>query len=128
MTPQNLLFFSKKGEQYKFQWNGEYWEGAILFPKVSEKLFEVEHIFILEKFLDSLGNTKYGFPHTTIGSPSTPVWRTRWESDYDFDTREIDVTSIIYTYELGVDSELDAPILVKTDHVELYPQVSPLRS
>lgn len=125
MTPQNLLFFSKKGEQYKFQWNGEYWEGSILFPKVSEKLFEVEHIFILEKFLDSLGNTKYGFPHTNIGSPSTPVWRTRWESEYDFDTKEIDVTSIIYTYELGVDSELDAPILVKTDHVELYPQVSP---
>jgi hypothetical protein len=122
MTPQNLLFFNKKGEQYKFQWNGEYWEGAVLFPKVSENLFEVEHIFVLEKFLNLSSQVEYGFPHSSYGgSPNTPIWRTRWESDYDFDTKEIDVTSIIYTYDLGVDDELDAPVLVKTSYVELYP-------
>ena len=122
MTPQNLLFFNKKGEQYKFQWNGEYWEGSVLFPKVSENLFEVEHIFILEKFLNLSSQVEYGFPHSSYGgSPDTPIWRTRWESDYDFDTKEIDVTSIIYTYDLGVDDELDAPVLVKTSYVELYP-------
>ena len=116
MSIKNLLFFDKKGYQYNFEWNGEFWEGSILFPKVSEKLFEVEHIFIIEKFLDSNLNIKYGFPHELNFS----IWRTRWESDFD---QRIDVSSIIYTYELGVDQALDAPILVKTNHVEFYPEV-----
>ena len=120
MTIQNLLFFDKKGNQYNFQFNGEYWEGSILFPVVSERLFEIEHIFVIEKFLDTSSNIKYGYPHSVGISPGSPVWRTRWESDYDGKT---DVSSIIYTYELGVDSDLDAPILVKSKNVEFYPEV-----
>jgi len=120
MTIQNLLFFDKKGNQYNFQFNGEYWEGSILFPIVSERLFEIEHIFVIEKFLDTSSNIKYGYPHSVGISPGSPVWRTRWESDYDGKT---DVSSIIYTYELGVDSDLDAPILVKSKNVEFYPEV-----
>jgi hypothetical protein len=120
MTTQNLLFFDKKGEQYNFAWNGSYWEGSILFPVVSEKLFEVEHIFVIEKFLDGLGETKYGFPHSYGISPGSPIWRTRWENDYDGKTN---VSSIIYTYELGIDTTLDAPVLVKANNVEFYPEV-----
>ena len=122
MTFQNLLFFDKKGDQYIFKWNGTHWEGSVLFPIVSEKLFEVQHIFIIEKFLDLSAETKYGFPHSYGTSPGTPVWRTRWESNYDGKT---DVSNIIYTYELGVDGELDAPVLVKTNSVEFYPEVVP---
>lgn len=122
MTIQNLLFFDKKGNQYNFQFNGEYWEGSILFPVVSERLFEIEHIFVIEKFLNSSSEIKYGYPHSTEVSPGSPVWKTRWESDFDGKT---DVSSIIYTYELGVDSALDAPILVKTKNVEFYPEVVP---
>ena len=120
MTTKNLLFFNKKGDQYNFYWNGEYWEGAVLFPIVSEKLFEVENIFVIEKFLDLSSEIKYGFPHGELTSPGSPVWRTRWESDYDGTT---DVSSIIYTYELGVDTTLDAPVLVKAKNVEFYPDV-----
>ena len=122
MVNQNLLFFDKKGEQYNFGFNGTFWEGSILFPIVSEKLFEIEHIFVIEKFLDALSETKYGFPHGDPISPGSPVWRTRWESDYDGKT---DVSSKIFTYELGIDTTLDAPVLVKADKVEFYPEVVP---
>jgi hypothetical protein len=122
MNFQNLLFFDKKGDQYNFVWNGNYWEGAILFPIVSEKLFEVQHIFIIEKFLNPLSEIKYGFPHSYGVSPGPSVWRTRWESDYDGSTN---VSSIIYTYELGVDGNLDAPVLVKANNVEFYPEIVP---
>jgi hypothetical protein len=122
MEIKNLLFFDKKGDQYNFQYNGSYWEGSILFPGVSEKLFEIEHVFIIERFLNGLSEIKYGFPHQDGVSPGTPVWRTRWESDYDL---KIDVSSIIYNYELGVDTTLDAPVLIKTDNVEFYPEVVP---
>ena len=120
MAFQNLLFFNKKGDQYNFKWNGDYWEGSVLFEKVSERLFEIEHIFVIEKFLDLSSDIKYGFPHSYGVSPGSPVWRTRWESNYDGRT---DVSSTIYTYELGVDGELDAPILVKATNVEFYPEV-----
>ena len=120
MVAQNLLFFDKKGDQYNFQWNGNYWEGSILFDKVSEKLFENAHIFIIEKFLDTSQDVKYGFPHNYGISPANPVWRTKWESDYDGKT---DVSSVIFTYEIGVDTTLDAPVLVKADNVEFYPEV-----
>ena len=122
MTIQNLLFFDKKGNQYNFEYNGEYWEGSVLFPVVSEKLFEIEHIFVIEKFIDLSADIKYGFPHSIGVSPGSPVWKTNWESDYDGKT---DVSSIIYTYELGVDPKLDAPVLVKTKSIELYPEVVP---
>jgi len=122
MTTQNLLFFDKKGGQYNFEWNGDYWEGSVLFPIVSEKLFEVENIFVIEKFLNNLSELKYGFPHADGISPGSPVWRTRWESSFDGKT---DVSSIIYTYELGIDSNLDAPVLVKATNVEFYPEVVP---
>jgi len=120
MTTQNLLFFDKKGEQYNFEWNGNFWEGSVLFPIVSEKLFEIEHIFIIEKFLDNVGDTKYGFPHSYGISPGNPIWRTKWESAYD---GKVDVSSILFTYELGIDPVLDAPYLVKTQNVEFYPEV-----
>jgi len=123
MNIQNLLFFDKKGDRYNFQWNGNYWEGAVLFPLVAERLFEIEHVFVIEKFINaSTLETEYGFPHEDTTSPSTPVWRTRWESDYDGQT---DVSSIIYTYELGIDPELDAPYLVKGTSIEVYPEVVP---
>ena len=122
MSFQNLLFFDKKGDQYNFVWNGNYWEGSILFPIVSEKLFEVQHIFIIEKFLNLSSEIKYGFPHQDGVSPGPPIWRTRWESDYDGST---DVSGIIYTYELGIDTELDSPILVKASNIEFYPEVVP---
>jgi len=122
MTTQNLLFFNKKGEQYNFKWNGTYWEGSVLFGIVSEKLFEIEHIFVIEKFLNNVGDVLYGFPHSYGVSPGLPVWRTRWESDFD---QKINVSSIIYTYDLGIDPELDAPFLVKAQNVEFYPEVVP---
>lgn len=116
MNIQNLLFFDKKGTPYNFEWNGEYWEGRILFQKVSEKLFEVEHIFIVEKFLDNSLNVKYGYPHGDNNYQQV-IWRTRWENDYD---EGKDVSNIIYTYELGNDIELDFPVLINTKHVEIY--------
>lgn len=119
MILENLLFFNKKGDQYNFQFNGTYWEGSVLFPIVSEKLFEIEHIFIIEKFLDSSSNIKYGYPHSEGISGANPVWRSRWESDYD---NKLDVSSIIYTYELGVDTTLDSPVLVNSKHVEFLPE------
>lgn len=124
MVAQNLLFFDKKGLRYNFVWNGSHWEGAVLFPKVSEKLFEVEHIFIIEEFLNNSLQTEYGYPHSygisNAYSPAIdPVWRTRWVSDYDGQT---DVSSIIYTYELGIDPQVDGPVLVKANNVELYPE------
>ena len=69
MAINNLLFFNKQGDQYNFEWNGTFWEGNVLFGKVSEKLFEIEHVFIIEKFLDSTSTIKYGLPHAT----NTPV-------------------------------------------------------
>jgi hypothetical protein len=122
MNLKNLLFFDKKGEQYNFNWNGTYWEGAILFPMVSEKLFEIQHIFVIEKFLTPSSELKYGFPHGNSISPGLPVWRTRWESDYD---GKKDISSVIYTYELGIDGELDEPVLVKANNIEFYPEVVP---
>lgn len=119
MVLENLLFFNKKGDQYNFQFNGTYWEGSVLFPIVSEKLFEIEHIFVIEKFLYSGTDIKYGYPHNEGISGTSPLWRTRWESDYD---NKIDVTSIIYTYELGVDTTLDSPVLVNTKHDEFNPE------
>lgn len=118
MNVANLLFFNKKGDQYNFQYNGTYWEGAVLFPVVSEKLFEIEHIFVIEKFLNLSSEVVYGFPHDGILIPNGTIWRTRWESNYD---QQVDVSSIIYTYELGIDPELDEPVLVKATNVELYP-------
>ena len=122
MTLQNLLFFNKKGDQYNFKFNGDYWEGSVLFPKVSEKLFEIEHVFIIEKFLNPTQDIEYGFPHSYGVSPGSPLWKTEWESKYDGQT---DVSSIIYTYELGIDPELDSPVLVKADSIEYYPEVVP---
>jgi hypothetical protein len=119
MVLENLLFFNKKGDQYNFQFNGAYWEGSVLFPIVSEKLFEIEHIFIIEKFLYSGTDIKYGYPHNEGISGASPLWRTRWESDYD---NKIDVSSIIYTYELGIDTTLDSPVLVNTKHDEFNPE------
>ena len=73
----NLLFFDKKGDRYNFNWNGNYWEGAVLFPLVAEKLFEIEHVFVIEEFINSNTlQTEYGFPHADTTSPATPVWRT----------------------------------------------------
>ena len=62
MVTQNLLFFNKKGDQYNFVWNGNFWEGSVLFSKVSEKLFEIEHIFVIEKFLDLSSNLNIIIP------------------------------------------------------------------
>jgi len=62
-TYQNLLFFNKNGHQHNFSWNGSFWEGRILLPQVSEELFQVEHVFVVEKLLDSTSAVKYGFPH-----------------------------------------------------------------
>jgi len=118
MSYKNLLFFNKKGDQYNLSWNGSHWEGSVLFPKVSEELFEIEHIFILEKFYNLSMNTVYGFPHNTPSVPSTSNWRVRWESDYD---GKIDVTDTIFTYDLSIDPNLDAPVLNNVDAINIYP-------
>lgn len=66
MTYKNLLFFSKSGQQKNFSWNGDFWEGRILLPQVSENLFEIEHLFIVEKLLNTSDEVKYGIPHIDI--------------------------------------------------------------
>jgi hypothetical protein len=65
MNYKNLLFFNKTGHQSNFVWNGEFWETRLMLPQVSVDLFEIEHLFIIEKFEDLNGNTVYGYPHIT---------------------------------------------------------------
>lgn len=65
-TLKNLLFFNKRGHQHNIEWNGEYWEGRILFPEVSEDLFEVEHIFAIEKLLTTGLTMSHGIPHADL--------------------------------------------------------------
>jgi len=71
MNYKNLLFFNKTGHQSNFVWNGEFWETRIMLPQVSVDLFEIEHLFIVEKFEDLNGNTAYGYPHITPNLSST---------------------------------------------------------
>lgn len=118
MSYKNLLFFNKNGEQYNVGWNGSNWEGSVLFPKVSEELFEIEHIFIVEKFYDHLLNVKYGFPHNTPNTYGTSKWRVRWDSDFD---GKIDVTQKIFIYDLLQDPSLDNPVLNLVSSVEIFP-------
>ena len=70
MNYKNLLFFNKLGHQSNLKWNGDFWEARLLLNKVSIDLFELEHYFIVEKFLDGLGNTVYGYPHITPDTTS----------------------------------------------------------
>jgi len=73
-TYQNILFFNKSGNQHNFSWNGTFWEGRILLPQVSVDLFEVEHIFAVEKLRDINSNYTYGLPHSdTPGVYGNPM-------------------------------------------------------
>jgi hypothetical protein len=63
MNYKNLLFFNKSGHQYTLKWNGSFWEGRLLFPEVSVGLFEIEHLFIVEKFKKTNNEIVYGYPH-----------------------------------------------------------------
>jgi hypothetical protein len=65
MSYKNLLFFNKSGHQTNLIWNGDFWEARLMLPRVSVDLFEIEHFFIVEKFLDYTGNPVYGYPHIT---------------------------------------------------------------
>jgi len=72
---KSLYFFNKKGHQQNLSWNGKYWEGRTLLPKVSENLFEIEHIFMVQKFnLVTTGEIKYGVPHTTAPDSYGNPW------------------------------------------------------
>lgn len=72
---KSLYFFNKKGHQQNLSWNGKYWEGRTLLPKVSENLFEIEHIFMVQKFvLATTGEIKYGVPHTTAPETYGNPW------------------------------------------------------
>ena len=73
-TYQNLLFFNKSGHQQNFSWNGNFWEGRILLPQVSEELFEIEHLFIVEKLLDASMVVNYGIPHNDLPSYYNNIW------------------------------------------------------
>jgi hypothetical protein len=74
MSYKNLLFFNKSGHQTNLIWNGDFWEARLMLPQVSVDLFEIEHFFIVEKFLDYSGNPVYGYPHITpeVGSTTSP--------------------------------------------------------
>jgi hypothetical protein len=65
MSYKNLIFFNKSGHQSNLIWNGDFWEARLMLPRVSVDLFEIEHFFIVEKFLDLNANTVYGYPHLT---------------------------------------------------------------
>jgi hypothetical protein len=56
-------------------WNGKFWESRIMLPQVSTNLFDLEHFFIIEHFLDSNGNTVYGYPHIApdLNATTSPV-------------------------------------------------------
>ena len=118
----NLLFFDKKGDPFSFDWNGSYWEGSILFDRISTNLFDVAHIFIIEKFLDLSPSPQivYGFPHESVGSPSTALWETVWTQD---PTDTADYSNSIYLYTLTTDPGLDSPVLVKQNTVSITPDV-----
>ena len=60
MSYKNLIFFNKSGHQSNLIWNGDFWEARLMLPRVSVDLFEIEHFFIVEKFLDLNANTVYG--------------------------------------------------------------------
>lgn len=64
MLRKPLYFFNKKGENYGFNWNESrsLYEGRIWLNPVSTGLFENEQIFIVEKFIDDLGNNLWGKP------------------------------------------------------------------
>lgn len=84
MNYNNLLFFNKSGHQYTFSWNGNFWEGRVLLPQVSTDLFEIEHIFVIEKFLPGI---KYGVPHVTPNLESSSLGVTA-----TFSTSSLNVT------------------------------------
>lgn len=118
----NLLFFDKKGDPFIFEWTGTHWEGSILFDRISTGLFDVAHIFIVEKLLDLNGQEAYGFPHESTMSPSVALWQTNWTQDPE---DRADYSNAIYLYTLTQDPNLDSPVLVKQDQISITPDTDP---
>lgn len=123
MTYKHLKFFDKTGDNINLEFDSQlgYWKGTVYFSRVSVKLFENEHIFILEQVVTgSPGGTDLTFP--LLGQQSGPVlqeWRTRWEDDNTQDqiftyqiTEDVNNVPYITKYEIQV---YDNPAVAYTD-------------
>jgi len=123
MNYKNLLFFDKTGKQYNFSFNGSYWTGSLLFDKVSSGLFEIEHIFIVEKMFNTNTSTiEYGIPHSNTNPQGNPTWQTSFTDTLD---NGIDVTNILFTYYLSTEATLSNPVLTQSPSVAFIPDYSP---
>ena len=73
-----LNFFDKVGNSLNFDYDQttNSWTGSIFMPKVSTNLFGVAQIFIIEEFVNTNGDTIYGFPEK-INTGST--WNLQWQ-------------------------------------------------
>jgi hypothetical protein len=79
----NLRFFDKSGTPANFLYDPatDMWTGNLYFPRVSNGLYENQHIFILEQVQAGSG-TDVTFPVLSIqSSPAKEDWKTRWETD-----------------------------------------------
>lgn len=80
---KHLEFFDKNGKNLNFEYDStnDKWMGNLYLPQVSVGLFEVGQIFVLERFINSITNTKeFGFPHDNdaASSSGTSGWEIEW--------------------------------------------------
>lgn len=111
---ENLRFFDKHGNPCSFVYDSvnDYWTGTLYFPRVSVKLLENQHIFILENVLvdTSPGGIDVTFPVlANQTSPTKEDWKTRWETDESEDQ--------IYTYVI-VEDDQGNPFIQDYEEIE----------
>jgi len=116
MAYENLFFFTKEGKPCNFTYTNGLWGGSIHLPRVSVGLFEVESLFIVEKFIDTAtGKIVYAKPHT--GNPNVTTGYTVETGDIN-ELRfqwEDDNTEKIFLYQFDVTEE--------TPYIETYAQI-----
>ncbi len=80
---KNLFFFNKLGQNCNFEFDTEsnQWIGNLFLPKVSTNLYEVESLFIVEKFVTTNSVIKYGKPHISDPSATNKNIQAEWYSD-----------------------------------------------
>jgi hypothetical protein len=93
----NLNFFDKSGDNLNFEWNGQFWEGALYFDRVSVDLIENEHLFILDEVIDNAGAIQYITPTTRLQMSFNLYWEDNKSSKqiYLYDIQEGETPYII---------------------------------
>ena len=105
----NLEFFNKKGFNHNFRENYDfYYEGQILFDKISIELFDNENIFLLEPYLLS-GEKKYSYITPFYFNDNiNPVVKWDYYLDFKWVEKEEDEPGIFfYDYDLNSENILE---------------------